>query len=107
MKLARISGGLAAALLALLSACASTGPQPPTAPEQIGEVRPGMLKGYLDRKALPDSLGLLPPPPAVGWPLSSARVCCLTVHGRFPSRAPWCPIRRCALHASAIVPGHG
>ncbi len=64
---ARTLGGLAAAtLLALLSACASTGPLPPTAPEQIGELRPGMLKGYLDRKALPDSLGLLPPPPATG-----------------------------------------
>lgn len=63
----RTLGSLAAAaLLALLSACASTGPLPLTAPDQIGELRPGMLKGYLDRKAVPDSLGLLPSPPAAG-----------------------------------------
>jgi len=65
MTPARTLGGLAAvALLALLSACA--GPQPPTAPADIGELRPGMLKGYLDRKAVPDSLALLAPPPAAG-----------------------------------------
>jgi len=46
MTPARTLVGLAAAaLLALLSACA--GPQPPTAPADIGELRPGMLKGYL------------------------------------------------------------
>lgn len=71
MTSARTLGGLAtAALLALLSACA--GPQPPTAPEQIGELRPGMLKGYLDRKAVPDSLALLSPPPAAGSALLAA-----------------------------------
>jgi acid phosphatase (class A) len=34
----------------------------------VGEVRKGsgFLNGYLDRKALPDSLALLPPPPAPG-----------------------------------------
>lgn len=65
MTPARTLVGLAAAaLLALLSACA--GPQPPTAPADIGELRPGMLKGYLDRKAVPDSLALLAPPPAPG-----------------------------------------
>ena len=71
MTFVRTLGGLtAASLLVLLSACAgpSRSPVPPTAPEQIGEIRPGtgMLNGYLDRKALPNSLALLPPPPAAG-----------------------------------------
>ena len=30
------------------------------------EIRPGFLKGYLSKEALPDSAALLPPPPAVG-----------------------------------------
>jgi acid phosphatase (class A) len=43
-------------------------------PEAIGEVRAGsgVLNGYLDRKALPDSLALLPPPPAEGSPRAAA-----------------------------------
>ena len=43
-------------------------PPPPTAPELVGEFRPGSgyLNGYLDRKQLPDSLALLPAPPAAG-----------------------------------------
>ncbi len=55
----------------LLSAC-QTAPvkhtEPPTSPEVVGEFRKGSgyLNGYLDRKALPDSLALLPPPPAAG-----------------------------------------
>ncbi len=58
------------ALTALLTACAGTPtsiptatPAPPTDPAQIGELRPGLLNGYLDRALLPDSLALLPPPP--------------------------------------------
>jgi acid phosphatase (class A) len=35
-----------------------------TAP--VPEIRPGFLKGYLSKEALPDSAALLPPPPAVG-----------------------------------------
>ena len=35
-----------------------------TAP--VPEIRPGFLKGYLSKEALPDSAILLPPPPAVG-----------------------------------------
>jgi hypothetical protein len=32
----------------------------------VSEIRPGVLAGYLPKAALPDSLALLPPPPAVG-----------------------------------------
>jgi acid phosphatase (class A) len=55
---------------ALLAACA--GVQPPTAVADIGEVRPGLLNGYLDRAALPDSLALVPPPPAPDSPAFAA-----------------------------------
>jgi len=62
---------LAAALL--VAACA-TPPAPPLSPEAIGEVRAGsgVLNGYLDRTLLPDSLALLPPPPAEGSPAAAA-----------------------------------
>ncbi|PUE08076.1 phosphatase PAP2 family protein [Limnohabitans sp. T6-20] len=59
------------AAIALLSAC-QTAPvnraEPPTSPEVVGEFRKGSgyLNGYLDRKALPDSLALVPPPPPPG-----------------------------------------
>lgn len=47
----------------MLSACTTP---PPTTLEQVGEVRPGtgLAKGYLARNELPDSLALVPPPPA-------------------------------------------
>lgn len=65
----------AAAVLAL-AACASAPPAaaPTVSPEQVGEVRAGsgVLNGYLDRKALPDALALLPPPPAEGSPAAAA-----------------------------------
>ena len=35
-------------------------------PAPVAEIRPGVLKGYLPKEALPDSAALLPPPPAVG-----------------------------------------
>jgi acid phosphatase (class A) len=56
------------ATLALLAACQTAPPAPPTSPEVVGEFRAGSgyLKGYLDRKQLPDSLALLPAPPAEG-----------------------------------------
>lgn len=49
----------------LLAACQTP---PPTSPEVVGEYRAGSgyLNGYLQRKQLPDSLALLPPPPAPG-----------------------------------------
>jgi len=54
-----------AALAVLLAGCQTP---PPTSPEAVGEFRKGSgyLNGYLDPKQLPDSLALLPPPPAPG-----------------------------------------
>lgn len=56
---------LAAALLA--SAC-GTAPGVVALPDEAGEVHPGVyrLKGYLRQDELPDSLALLPAPPAEG-----------------------------------------
>src|SRR5687768_14574359 len=50
---------------------AATAPAPEAAPAPastaVPEIRPGILAGYLGT-SLPDSLALLPPPPAVGSP---------------------------------------
>ena len=53
--------------LALAAGCA-TAPPPATAPKaaDVPEVWPGYLAGYLAKSALPDSLALVPPPPAPG-----------------------------------------
>lgn len=53
---------------AALAGCQSAPPLPPTSPEAVGEFRPGSgyVKGYLDRKALPNSLALLPKPAEPG-----------------------------------------
>jgi len=71
---ARLASLLAVA--ALLSACQTA---PPTSPEVVGEFRAGSgyLKGYLDRKQLPDSLALLPRPPAEG---SAEQAADLAIH---------------------------
>lgn len=55
---------------AILVGCQSAPPLPPTSPELVGEVKvgSGYLRGYLDRKALPNSLTLLPKPPTEGSP---------------------------------------
>ena len=66
---------LAACLaVAVLSACSTSPPTPvaPTDAATIGEVRPGLLKGYLDRTVLPNSLALVPPPPDAGSPAFAA-----------------------------------
>lgn len=66
--LATLSTALAAALL--LGACGTTAPRvtAPISPTEVGELRPGSgyLKGYLPAAELPDSLALLPAPPAAG-----------------------------------------
>lgn len=71
---ARLASLLAVA--ALLGACQTA---PPTSPEVVGEFRAGSgyLKGYLDRKQLPDSLALLPKPPAEG---SAEQAADLAIH---------------------------
>ena len=65
---------LVAALAAVLAGCQTAPPAPPTSPEVVGEFRPGSgyLNGYLDRKLLPNSLALLPPPAAEGSPAAAA-----------------------------------
>lgn len=65
-------GALGAAFLSL-AGCASQ-PTPPVNPQDVGAIRPGstFLRGYLDRKLLPDSLALLPPPPAAGSAAAAA-----------------------------------
>ena len=49
-----------------LAACATQHVH--TAPLEVEEIRPGLLKGYLDTAALPNSLALLPAPPAADSP---------------------------------------
>jgi acid phosphatase (class A) len=53
-----------AMFIALLVGCADL----PSAnkPDAVPEIRPGILAGYLDPAVLPNSLALLPPPPAIG-----------------------------------------
>lgn len=50
----------------LLSTSAAVQAQSSIIPTQVPELRPGVLAGYLPRKELPDSLSLLPAPPAAG-----------------------------------------
>lgn len=68
MRTTTLATTLAAALL--LGACSSIAPRvtAPVSPAEVGELRPGSgyLKGYLPAAELPDSLALLPAPPAEG-----------------------------------------
>jgi acid phosphatase (class A) len=52
------------ACVALATGCASSGKL--SKPAAVPEVYPGYLAGYLPRNALPNSLALLPSPPAAG-----------------------------------------
>ncbi len=52
------------ACVALITGCASSGRL--SQPTAVPEIRPGIPAGYLPRKALPNSLALIPPPPAAG-----------------------------------------
>ncbi len=57
----------------------------------MGEVRKGsgLLNGYLDRKQLPDSLALLPPPPAPGSAQASAEMDALKRTRALPDTPRW------------------
>lgn len=55
---------LALTFVVLASGCASL--ERGSAPATVPEIRPGVLKGYLPENALPDSLALVPAPPAAG-----------------------------------------
>ncbi|NIS78931.1 MAG: phosphatase PAP2 family protein [Anaerolineales bacterium] len=50
--------------VAITAGCASFERQ--SKPAVVPEIRPGILAGYLEPEALPNSLALLPPPPAAG-----------------------------------------
>jgi acid phosphatase (class A) len=52
------------ACISIAAGCASFEKQ--SEPAAVPEIRPGILAGYLQPKALPNSLALLPPPPAAG-----------------------------------------
>ena len=69
------------AVAVLLAGCATGSPPaapsvpvPPTTIEAVGQLSPKIPfpKGYLEPKALPDSLALLPPPPAAGTAAKAA-----------------------------------
>lgn len=53
---------LAITLCALVSGCST----PAASRHAVPEVRPGVAQGYLQKEQLPDSITLLPPPPAAG-----------------------------------------
>ena len=73
MKLNRCrAASVVVAAACVLSACATTpAPAPQPAPKSPGSSL-GFLPGYLQTDALPNSLLLLPPPPAVGAPAFAA-----------------------------------
>ena len=48
----------------VITACASV--DTVKIPAEVPEIHPGLLEGYLSQEALPDSLELIPPPPAEG-----------------------------------------
>jgi len=52
------------ALLVLFAGCVNLKKQ--SIPSTVEEIRPGILAGYLQEESLPDSLELIPPPPAGG-----------------------------------------
>jgi len=67
-----IRHALGLAPLLLLVACATA--KAPASPPEVKEVRHGILAGYLSDAERPDSLALLPPPPAEGSPAYAADV---------------------------------
>lgn len=64
--LKRLAWTLAAMTVA--SCTTTTATQKPAAQAPVPEIRPGILAGYLAAGAAPNSLSLIPPPPAPGSP---------------------------------------
>ena len=66
----RLYEGLLSKILLVLTCITITGGcgdlETHSKPAAVPEIRPGVLAGYLKPEALPHSLTLLPPPPAVG-----------------------------------------
>ena len=65
----RYGGRFAVFITAGALSVAAAWTQPPSAqvqPAPVPEIRPGILAGYLPTKMVPDSLALLPSPPAAG-----------------------------------------
>lgn len=64
---------------------------PTTDATQVGEIRAGsgILRGYLDRAALPNSLTLLPPPPAKGSSQAAADEAVFRQTRSFEGTARW------------------
>ncbi len=56
---------MAVAAVAVFAAGCSTTPKPPTSIAEVGETQ-GYAKGYMTRDDMPNSLELVPPPPAEG-----------------------------------------
>ena len=61
------------AIAAMAASCAAPGGQAPQVqakaePKPIPEIRPGFLAGYLPMGGAPNSLAILPGPPAAGSP---------------------------------------
>ena len=55
-----------AALAAIVACSACANLRSTGEPAPVSEIAPGLLAGYLPKTSLPDSLALLPPPPAAG-----------------------------------------
>ena len=64
MKNSSIALVVVLAYIALTTGCASSSRL--SQPAAVPEIGPGVLAGYLAPKALPNSLTLIPPPPAPG-----------------------------------------
>jgi acid phosphatase (class A) len=62
--ISRFIGMLALACLLTITGCTASGR--PGRPADVPEIHPGILAGYLQPETLPNSLALIPPPPAEG-----------------------------------------
>jgi acid phosphatase (class A) len=61
---AQVRALVALSCIAVITGCSGFGGQ--SKPAAVPKIRPGIVAGYLDSQELPNSLQLLPPPPAEG-----------------------------------------